>query len=226
MLIKHTDKMVRAAQFDESLVKLGDSPQPWQFKQFQDATTYGVELLWPYEDTVVSRAKKTRPVLEHYVRLTPNIFGIVFPGFLQVPENHNLLIFPHHTHSISEDAPPKPITHMVEFDWWPLSPQVMFEVPKKPKRFHKDKPFAQAIAVPRQEYTVKEMDYAEREQRVSACQYLKEHSDEFCTRKIANDQFADQDNVYERLTQMQRRSELPIEIKDQQRRPKSRMGWK
>lgn len=225
MLIKHTGEMVREAQLDSSLAKTGSEhrPQAWHFKTYDDAANYGIELLWPYEDLTID--PKNDPDFEYYTKLSDHFFGVIFPGYIQVPENHNLLIFQHHTHSIDLNVP-KPISQMIEYDWWPLSPQIIFEVSDRKSSFIQNKPFAQAIAVPRRAYTIKQMTKSEKEERSLAAQYLDQHREEYTTRKMEYEGYATQDNVYETLIHKHRASELPKAIKDQKQRPSMQMKWK
>ncbi len=217
MLIKHTGEIVREARLEDSLAKTGSGsePQAWHFKTYNDAANYGIELVWPYEDLTID--PQNGPDFEYYTKLSEHFFGIVFPGYIQVPENHNLFIFQHHTHSVAWNMP-RPISQMIEYDWWPLSPQVIFEIPSEPSAFIQNKPFAQAMAIPRRTYTVKEMTKEERKERELAAQYLEQHREEYVTRKMEHEGYAEQDNAYETLMHKQRASELPQAIKDQQHR--------
>ena len=224
--IEYTNDFVQNAQLDDDLVKVTEEPQPWQFKQLQDAANYGVELLWPWSDTLITRDKGEEPRNSYYLRLTKELFAFMFPGFLQIPDNHSLLIIPHYSHAIVDDPPPRPLTQMVEMDWWPNPMQIIFEMPTSSAWFRQDKPFAQALAVPRQGYTIKDMDTKEADRKQAAMHYIKKHRAKFCTRHIEHDGLADQDNVYERLAHMQRSGELPPEIKDQKKVPKLKTKWK
>ncbi len=225
MLIKHTGEIVREARLESDLVKSKseNKPQEWHFKTYDDAANYGIELIWPYEDLTID--PKNDPDFEYYTKLSDKFFGIIFPGYIQVPENHNLLIFQHHTNSVTLDSP-RPISQMIEYDWWPMSPQVLFEVLDYESSFIQNKPFAQAIAVPRRAYTIKEMTKIEKEEQEQSAKYLDQHREEYSTRKMEYEGYATQDNAYETLIHKHRTSELPKAIKDQKQRPSIQMKWK
>ena len=218
MFIQHNGNVLREIQFDESLCEVGRNPQVWQFKEFYDAATIGVELIWPYEN--YNRKRDTAPV--YIEQLSSELFKVNFPSHLRGKENCSLLLFPHYsTYLPRHKNTPFPIAQCIEFDWWPGKLNVIFV--ERNCIFKKGKPFAQGIVIPRKEYAVKKNQLSEVEQ---ASEFLDTHGNEYVTRRLQEDGFAEQNNLYERLSQLNKSGGLPNEIKKASDKDDIRIRWR
>ena len=208
MLIESQGNVVRYTRLDNEIPKVGTDPQPWQFKQFNDAAAMGVELVWPYPKFVLDH---TTPPSEVEVKsLSEKLFSITLPAHVRVQEGYNLMIFPHHRYYVGDQNVPLPLLQVIEYDWWPKPIEIIFA--REQCWFEKDKAFAQAVVVPSREVT-------------SAEKFINEHQEEYITRQSQIGKFATQDNLYERLSHLHRSDELPAQIKPKKRyEPKLR--WK
>ena len=221
MLIECQGNVVRYTRLDNEIPKVGTDPQPWQFKQFNDAASMGVELVWPYPKFILDQ---TTPPPEVEVKsLSEKLFSITLPAHVRVQEGHNLMIFPHHRYYVGDQYVPLPLLQVIEYDWWPKPIEIIFV--REQCWFEKDKAFAQAIVVPRREHTLKPMSDKLQTEVTSAEKFINEHQEEYITRQLQTGKFATQDNLYERLTHLHRSNELPAQIKPKKRyEPKLR--WK
>jgi len=222
MLIHSNDGLIRELNFDDDFAKVGSDPQLWQFKQFYDANSLGAEFVWPYSDWDTSEEPKDCSV----EWLSKELFAVNFPSHISVQENHSLFIFPHYTSYIVSneiEMPPVAVPQLIEVDWWPGEIKVVFFC--NDCTFHKDKPFAQAIAIPRKDCEVKKMLKSEEERRGEARQFVETHKDEFVTRRTHVEGYSEQTNLYERLLYMKRAGKLPDEVKPS-KKPKPRLFWK
>jgi hypothetical protein len=218
MLIEHKGNIVRSARLADELSEVGSDPQPWQFKQFNDATSLGVEFVWPYEDfdyidaSPSSRQKPPDDVI--FKQLSSSIFALNLPAHISVQEGYNLVVFPHHRSYFSLSAfanNPIPLMQQIEADWWPGRIEIMFM--GKCCRFEKGQPFAQAVAMHKRDHLVKRMSTITEERIDKANEFLDKHRDEYITRTINIDGFSPQDNLYERLSHLNKSGQLPPEIK-------------
>ena len=215
MYIDCSGNVLREIQFDETLAEVGKNPQIWQFKEFYDAATTGVELIWPHDTC----KRKSLPNVE---QLSSELFAITFQEHVRVRENCNLLLFPHYsTYLPRHKNGPFPIIQCVEFDWWPGLLRVIFI--ERNCTFRKGKPFAQGIVIPRREYTVKntKLDEVER-----AAEHLSTHENDYVTRRIKEDGFTEQNNLYGRLSQMNKSGTLPSELKAAAAKGDMRITWR
>ena len=111
---------------------------------------------------------------------------------------------------------------MIEVDWWPKKVKLLF-VNKQNTTFNRGEAYAQAMCVPREEYTVKEMEDDEVKKMEKASEHLEEHKDEYITRKESFKKYADKDNLYESMSKRVLRDELPKELQEDKPKLGSRL---
>jgi len=213
MLIEHQGNVARDTRLHHESSESETDPQPWQFKQFNDAAALGIEFVWPYTSYIPFEDKLPKDV--KIKALSDTLFSITLPTHLRVQEGHNLMLFPHHRLYLTGESDhkiPVPLLQVIEYDWWPQPLEVIFM--RRPAIFEKGQPFAQAISIPRRDHTVKVMSRSTVEEIVNAKKFINEHQDEYITREVqANDDVAPQDNLYQRLSHMHQADELPSAIK-------------
>jgi hypothetical protein len=220
MLIRHSGDIIREIQFDEKLTNVGQNPQPWQFKEFYDAATTGVEFIWPYSNFEYPGSPPGETFVE---KLSKDFFGITFQEHIRVMEMCNLFIFPHYSIYIAGEGP-FPIVQSIEFDWWPGLLRVIFL--DKPCLFEKGRPFAQGVVLPRRDYTVKRMSSSETTNIAASNDFARQNADSYITRRAQEDGFELQTNLYERLSQLNQLGQLPPEVKRSKLQSDIRCTWK
>lgn len=214
MLIEHSGNIIRQIRLNEELTKVGDDPQPWQFKQFNDVTQLGFELVWPYKDF-----KPFKDITLDSIKLemlSKDFFAITFNEIVQVKKGYNIFIIPHHTGFTNKVKNfPIAIPQTIEADWWPGDLNIMFKYSKS-ICFKKDKCFAQGLVIPRREYTVAELSNKDKSTIKSYKQFIDDAKDEYITRNIKIDDLATQSNLYERLSNLNAEGKLPHQLQTKQ----------
>jgi len=229
MILEHDGEIVKDLRFDETLCNVSNDPQAWQFKEVYDAATLGFEIVWPYDDWIVTKnSLKFSPEVNCQV-MSDKLFAIRFPSHVRVKESYNLMIFPHHTcffamSSWGTHDTPIAIPQIIEADWWPGHLQVVFV--RRKAKFEKGRPIAQGLVIPRRDISLKEMDKDRKEQLKASWEFIQHHKDELITRKVEIDNFATQDNLYARLSQLNSSGLLPPQIKERKNEPSLRLSWK
>jgi tetratricopeptide (TPR) repeat protein len=146
----------------------GSQPQPWHCPPFVAASTYGLELLFPYDTEcyVVNEDGKTRFDWDYVKEPGGMLLGSEFGTFapdpptyyffntgidLQSPPGMVLRTQPHPRLFTEEaDTVPPALMGHVESAWWPNKLFIVFRVPRPGHRhiFRKNEPYAQIIFVP------------------------------------------------------------------------------
>lgn len=163
----------------------GSEAQPWHCTPFLDGSTYGLELLYPFdtechvkivEDKITfegdfsAESSKTQPVkLPPFISFAAGHFGMTSCLDIQVPETHVLRIESHpsfytdNTHTI-----PCVVPGHLQTAWWPKIFFVVFKFPLPGQTyiFKKNMPYAQIIVLPKKPvYSIDEMNETERNSR-------------------------------------------------------------
>ena len=148
----------------------GFEPQPWHCLPLVEGSTYGLELLYPYETPchVVNDRGLVRfdwdYAREPGGQVTGGEFVTFYPkeasGFylfntgldLQPPPNHDIRTAPH-PRFFTDDTGTVPLSMIghVQSDWWPKRFFVVFRAPAPGRRhiFRKGEAYAQILLVPR-----------------------------------------------------------------------------
>ena len=164
----------------------GDSPQPWHCPPFVDASTYGLELKYPFQTECRVKNVNGKLVFEGdfseenksipEVRLPPflcfadNHFGMTSALDIRVPEDYVLRTEPHPAfYTDTTGTFPCCLPGHIQTHWWP---KIFFVVFKSPRVgceviFKKDMPYGQVLVVPKKVLydieTMSEEEAAERE---------------------------------------------------------------
>ena len=154
---------------DERKMVDGSEPQPWHCLPFVEASTYGLELVYPYETEchVVNDGGKIRFDFDFAKEpggvLTGGEFITFFPKppekfylfntrvDLQAPPGHVLRTEPHPRAFTDETGTaPLAICGHVQSEWWSRKLFVVFKSPRPGERhvFRKGEPYVQILFVP------------------------------------------------------------------------------
>lgn len=148
--------------------KDGDAPQPWHCPPFVDASTYGLELKYPFETEChvkningklvfegdFSEENKLIPEvsLPPFLSFADNHFGMTSALDIKVPEDHVLRTEPHPAfYTDTTGTFPCCVPGHIQTYWWP---KIFFVVFKSPRVgcevvFKKNMPYGQVLVVPK-----------------------------------------------------------------------------
>ena len=172
-----------------------DQFQPWHAKQFADAAHTGLELIYNYEDAVVSSESCPEP----FYKLSDMYYGLLLDNILSSTES--LLIVPHYRFYTDPTwSTPLPVTCLWE-RWWPFPMTVIFRYMPKATVFTKGEPFAQVL--PQIGCTVAPMGTDEQRLKESAARHILEHKDKYTTRKWKTSSGMTQDNIYNVISNLE-----------------------
>jgi Flp pilus assembly protein TadD len=186
---------------DTSKMEDGSVPQPWHCNPFVEASTYGLELIYPYDTEchVINESGQVRIEWDfageadagitggEFVQFAPNHYGFNTSLDVQAPPGHVLRLEPHPRYFTDRSgAVPCPIIGHLQTEWWPKLFFVAFKAPLAGQRhvFRKGEAYAQLIVVPgRVSYNVEAMTAQEADDRLAlesslagAKDYIAEHA--------------------------------------------------
>ncbi len=198
----------------------GNKPQPWHCPPFVDGSTYGLELLYPFEtechvywdggvlkfDGDFSKEEKECGIsLPPFVSFAPHHFGFTSSLDIFTDDDHVLRLEPHPRFYVDiTGTVPLAITGHLQ-SWWPRIFFVVFKSPYKDQRyiFREGEPYAQLLVVPRRmSYDVREMDEDEKKKRARRDQKISEMSNTIADNVWRSDkgyQFNDKYKVLSRI---------------------------
>jgi tetratricopeptide (TPR) repeat protein len=185
---------------DASKMQSGNFPQPWHCNPFVEGSTYGLELIYPYESEchIVNEDGEVRIEWDYvrdraggasggeFVRFAPKHYLFNTHLDLQAPVDYVLRFEPHPRYFTDESGTvPCPIIGNLQTEWWPKLFFVAFKAPLPGQRhiFRKGEPYAQIIVVPRRvSYVIEPMTAEEARKRsnleatmVNAQLHIAEH---------------------------------------------------
>jgi len=163
----------------------GSRPEAWHCPAFTDACIHGFELLYQYETELqvlnVNGKIEFRWSMDKepgegsdprrdFVYTHPPAIDYLFSTSLdiQVPPGYVLRIEPHPRFYRDETETVAPaVCGQVQTDWWPKRLFVVFKNPPPGQRhiFRKGEPYAQALCIPRDDFSLTEMTPQERDAR-------------------------------------------------------------
>jgi len=164
----------------------GSEPQPWHCLPFVEASTYGLELVYPYETEchVVNDNGDIRFDWDYAKEPGTKLLGGEFVTFfpepskfylfttnldMRSPPGHVIRTAPHpRFYTDDTGTVPVAIGGHVQTEWWPKIFFVVFKVPPPGQRhiFRKDEPYCQLLFVPRRaDYELVEMTPDEQAKR-------------------------------------------------------------
>lgn len=167
--------------------------QPWHMKQFTDAATVGVELIYPFENAMVPE------VSPPFTAVNDLFYMLETEIEISTQKDHNLLILPHYRFYTDPDwETPIPVATSIETDWWPNRLKILFRLPPAGfiSVFRKGEPYAQAVVVPRSLLRVEEMSEKDIQRNEEAKIHIH-NAKNLTTRHWVTSNGFIQDNLYE-----------------------------
>jgi len=169
----------------------GDQPQPWHCPPFVDGSTYGLELLYPFEtecwiknvdgkiifegdfDKEIKECKDTdlpkTIKLPPFSCFAPGYFGMTSALDIKVPDGYILRTEPHPAfYTDSTGTFPCCLPGHIQTSWWPKFFFVVFKNPPVGGKvvFKKNRPYGQVLVLPRKvSYSIEKMDDQESNER-------------------------------------------------------------
>jgi hypothetical protein len=186
--------------------KTGDQPQPWHCLPFVEGSTYGLELIYPFETECHVKNVEGKIVFEgDFTEEQKTLSGVSLPPFscfapghfgmtsgldIKVPEDHILRLEPHpRFYTDSSNTVPCCIVGHLQTEWWPRIFFVVFKNPSPGQTliFRKNEPYGQILILPKKiEYKIKKMSAAEELLRIENDKIIDQHA-----RKISNYEWVD-----------------------------------
>jgi len=183
-------------------IKTYDSAQPWQCKPFVDGATYGLEIVYPYDTTVVvSSDAQGKCYFEMesnnewqqyempmpFANFAPYHFGFTSSLDIQTEEGYGTLILPHSRFFTDATGEvPVPSIGLIESDWWPKVFFIAFKAPLANQKyiFRKGEGIAQVLIVPKKiSYNITKMNSKEENERARLEADLQKHCNKLYTKK-------------------------------------------
>lgn len=185
----------------------GSKPQPWHCMPFVEGSTYGLELVYPFDtECRVVRTANGKTVFEADFSEEQKDCEIALPPFSTFAEAHYSLAcmvdiqtdpdyvmrLEPHPRYYTDDAGDVPLAiggHLQ--DWWPDPFFVAFKSPWPGQThvFRKGEPYAQILILPRkQEYSIVEMTEDEKRIRAARAEVIHSFGHDFIARNKWEDQ--------------------------------------
>lgn len=195
-----------------------DHGQPWHCKPFKDGSTYGLELIYPFdtEVTVTTRdgnlvwtgdfteEKGQQPWDRPFSSFAPHHFGFTSSLDIQTEIGYGTMILPHpRIYTDRTGTAPLAVGGMIESDFWPRVFFIVFKSPLEGQTyvFRKGEGYAQILVVPKKvKYKIDRMTAEEEKTRAAMEQTLDRHRTDVATRTwktVSKDEF---DNKYKILS--------------------------
>ena len=180
----------------------GARPQPWHCPPFVEGSTYGLELLYPFDTECEVSIKEGKLVfagdweqeskeagikLPPFMSFAPGHFGFTSSLDIQAPSDYVIRLEPHPPYYTDETYTcPLAIAGNIQTEWWSRIFFVVFKSPAPGQRyiFRKNEPYAQILVVPKKiSYEIKEMTPAEKEFRGKLEQKISKYGQYFVKNK-------------------------------------------
>lgn len=196
----------------------GSKPQPWHCVPFVEGSTYGLELLYPFDTQCIVKningitvfegdfkeeEKKYNHPMPPFMSFAKGHFGFTSSFDLEPPPNYTIRIEPHPKYYTDETwTTPLPVAGHIQGEWWS---KIFFIVFKQPPLngeyvFKKGEPYAQILIIPKKiNYEIIEMTLVEQNKRKQLEANLFKFSDHFC-KKWKDDKGNEFDNKYRVLS--------------------------
>lgn len=200
----------------------GAKPQPWHCQPFVDGSTYGLELIYPFNsECIVKKINGEVKFLGNFKgenpwnadedntppfsTFAPNHYGFTSSLDIMPPIDYVSRIEPHpRFFTDTTGTVPIAVTGHIQH-WWPKIFFVAFKSPLEGQEhiFRKDEPYAQVIFLPRKaDYQLQEMSPKEKTEREIMDRKIALHRD-----KIANHTWRDHlgnqfDDKYKQLSSL------------------------
>jgi hypothetical protein len=163
-----------------------DSFQLWHLKEFTDAVSSGIEILYDGPDITLKDK-----IISPFFNVSDKFFAWQTNVSFKITKKHNLLIIPHSQYYV-DPSMPLPLSSSIQYDWWPKK-LVLYFCKKDITIFRNSQPVAQAIVVPRKMCVVDKMTEVEEKKHVDLESVFEKEN---VTRKWITKDGYSQDNLY------------------------------
>jgi hypothetical protein len=202
----------------------GSEPQPWHCKPFVDGSTYGLELLYPFENDLVVRTsyeevvtfngdftehEKSTGMMPPFLSFAPHHYGFTSSLDLMTPPGIVTRIEPHpRFYTDRTGTVPIAVAGHLETEWWS---RIFFIAMKSPLPgcehvFRCGEPYAQLLFLPKERtYNVIKMTEDEIADRTKRDEKVGKHSKKLCTHRFADHLGRHFDNKYKVMSKINTR---------------------
>jgi len=203
----------------------GDKPQPWHCPPFVAGSTYGLELLYPFDtechvknvdnelifDGDFSAEQEGCPIkLPPFMSFAPQgHFGFTSSIDIKPPPGYIVRLEPHpRYYTDATQTVPCAVAGNIQGEWWPKIFFVAFKPPFPGQKyiFRKNEAFAQILILPRKfVYDIKEMTEEEKNHRSRSEKIINEHGKYLsknrwtdCTGNTFDDRYKVLQNIFDK----------------------------
>ncbi len=198
----------------------GCIPQPWHCKPFTDASTYGLELIYPFsspcivhtdhDDNVTftgdftTEEQQSGVPMPPFMSFSPHHYG--FTSSMDIKTNKDIItrIEPHpRFYTDRSGLVPIPVAGHIETEWWSKIFFVVFKspLPGQSHHFNPEEPYAQLLFLPKDvDYTINHMTNKEISERIVRDENISKNAKHLCTRHFKDHKGNSFDNKYKTLS--------------------------
>ncbi len=180
--------------------------QPWQSPYYKDACLLGIDLLFAGEDALLEK-----PFSSPFVDLGNDLYSLDTDVVVQTPTNCSLLIMPHMGYFTEPQAYPLIVPSVVQADWWLDGIKLLCRF-VGPVSFIHNKPIAKLVCIPKQSVIAAEFDNEDIARMAEQKKWRENEGRKYITRD-RNINGYQIDNLYEVLCGLDKRGNMPREIK-------------
>lgn len=191
----------------------GDKPQPWHCPPFVEGSTYGLELIYPFDTEVhVTNAGK---IVFHgdfsseqegacmdfpFKIFAPGHFGFTSSLDLEPPPGYAIRLESHpRLYTDTTETVPMVVPGHLQGEWWPKVFFVVFKAPAPHQTyiFRKGEPYGQILIVPKKvSYDVIEMTAEEKQKRFKLDDKISKHGKRISKHSFVDDTGQDFNDKY------------------------------
>jgi hypothetical protein len=174
----------------------GDRPQPWHCPPFVEGSTYGLELIYPFDTECHIKNIDGKIVFEGewekeqppdatqfppFMSFAPGHYGFTSSLDIKCDPEYVLRIEPHpRFYTDQTGTVPVTVAGHIQGSWWPKIFFVVFRSPRPGEVhiFKKDDPYAQLLVLPKRvTYSITEMDANEQIKRGNRDAMIGKHAE-------------------------------------------------
>jgi hypothetical protein len=205
--------------------KTYNTGQPWHCKPFIDGSTYGLELIYPFDTECTVTTKDGELVFSGdfteersqigqswdrpFSSFAPHHFGFTSSLDLKTDEGYGTMILPHPRYYTDRTGTvPLVVGGMIESDFWPRVFFIVFKSPLEGQTyiFRKGEPYAQILILPKNvNYNIMPMSNEEAKSRQEQEQILSDFAPDIATKTWKTKKNESFDNKYKVLSKVAKR---------------------
>lgn len=198
----------------------GAIPQPWHCPPFVEGSTYGLELIYPFDTECHIKNIDGNIIIEGdfskeeaacgiklppFASFAPNHYGFTSSMDIMAPPDHVVRLEPHpRFYTDATGTAPCAVAGNLQTEWWPRVFFVVFKSPFPGQEhiFKKDEAFAQILIVPKRvDYEIEEMTPQEIKQRTAQEKHIDKFGKDFIAKSAWIDYKGNKfDNKYKVLS--------------------------